>query len=83
MSHPTSELKIGEPDNPNTTAIYIIIVLCLAGLAVTFWGLAEYQGYIKEKRQRKIEAMQFEQRESLNKAEKPLTEIINKAVESK
>lgn len=83
MSHPTSELKIGEPDNPNTTAIYIIIVLCLAGLGVTFYGLAEYQGYIKEKRQRNIETMKFEQREAIKKAEKPLTDLINKAVESK
>lgn len=83
MSHPTSELKIGEPDNPNTTAIYIIIVLCLAGLAVTFWGLAEYRGYLQEKRQNKIETMQFEQREAINKAEEPLTEVINKAVDSK
>ncbi|MCM8542164.1 MAG: hypothetical protein NE328_17980 [Lentisphaeraceae bacterium] len=83
MSHPTSELKIGEPDNPNTVAIYIIIVSCLAGLAVTFWGLAEYRGYLQEKRINKIQTMQFEQREALNKAEKPLTDIINKAVESK
>lgn len=83
MSHPTSELKIGEPDNPNTAAIYIIIVCCLAGLALTFWGLSEYKGYLDQKRIDKIQTMQFEQREAINKAEKPLTDIINKAVESK
>ena len=44
------EIKLSEPDNPNTTAIYIIIVLCLVGLAVTFWGLAEYKGYLENKR---------------------------------
>lgn len=83
MSHPTSELKIGEPDNPNTTAIYIIIILCLVGLAATFWGLAEYKGYLENKRLKKIQTMQFEQRETLDKNNKPLTEIIDKAIESK
>lgn len=83
MSHPTSELKIGEPDNPNTTAIYVIIILCLAGLAVTFWGLAEYKGYLENKRLKKIQTMQFEQRETLDKNNKPLIDIIDKAIESK
>ena len=83
MSHPTPELEIFEPDTPNTTAIYVIIVLCLAGLAVTFWGLAEYKGYLEEKRRTEIEALKFDQREALETKEAPLTEIIDKAVESK
>jgi len=83
MSHPTKEIKLSEEDNPNTTAIYVIIILCLAGLAVTFWGLAEYKGYLENKRMNKIQTLEFEQRKQLENAEKPLTEVINKAIEAK
>jgi len=83
MSHPTNELKIGEPDNPNTVAIYIIIVICLSSLAVTFWGLAEYKGYLENKRLKKIQTMQFEQKEAIKKETMPMTEIIDKSIESK
>ena len=83
MSHSTKEIKLSEEDKPNTTAIYIIIVLCLAGLAVTFWGLAEYKGYLENKRLNKIQTLEFEQRNQQENAEKPLTELIDKAIEAK
>ena len=83
MSHPTKEIKLSEEDNPNTVAIYTIIVLCLAGLAVTFWGLAEYKGYLENKRIDKIQTLEFEQRNQQESAEKPLTELIDKAIEAK
>ncbi len=83
MSNHTNELKFSEVDKPNTNAIYIIIVCCLVGLALTFWGLAEYKGYIKQKRLNKIQTMQFEAKEALKIQNQPAVEVIENALEAK
>ncbi len=54
------EWTVNEPDEPNTVAVYIIIVISLVGLVVTMWGLAEYQGHIDKKRQDRIEHIRSE-----------------------
>jgi predicted Holliday junction resolvase-like endonuclease len=53
-----------EPDQPNTVAIYIIIVICLLTVVATIWGLSEYQKHTDKKRQDAIEQSQFEKRQA-------------------
>ncbi len=83
MSHPVDELKFSEDDKPNTNAIYIIIISCWLGLAVTFYDLAEYKGYLEQKRLNKIQTQQFELKESLKSKNQPAVEVIEKALETK
>jgi hypothetical protein len=54
------EWTVNEPDEPNTVAVYIIIVLSLVGLVVSMWGLSEYQGHMDKKRQTRIENIRSE-----------------------
>lgn len=83
MSNHGNELKFSEEDKPNTNAIYIIIVSCLVGLGITFYGLAEYKGYLEEKRLNKIQTQQFELKESIKNKNQPAVDVIEKALEAK
>ena len=71
------EWTVNEPDEPNTVAVYIIIVISLVGLVVSMWGLAEYKGHLDEKRQVRVENIKSE----IAKKQAAVNDVDMKAVE--
>jgi len=69
--------QVNEEDAPNTIAIYVIIIISLLTLIVTFYGLSEYRAWITMKRETEINQMPFKVREAREQAVAPNLKIIN------
>ena len=84
MAHQEREWTVNEPDEPNITAVYVIIVLSLVGLAITMWGLAEYKGHIDKKRQERIQSVGIEEsRKKIEEKDAPGMKVIEQIIEEK
>lgn len=83
MAYHEKELKVSEADNPNLIAVYTIIFISLATLAVTMFALAEYKGYLDTKRQTRIQGESFKSNEKQEAKNAAGMKVINQLINEK